>query len=738
MSAIKKPPRVTAVAAAEDVDVFQHDIVFSIAAIMGFVGWLTLWASLHYRHAGLLLVTVLLVGGALGSIKLLSVHRRGALICLILTLLSAIVCLKVFFPDSPAQYFIPLVVIVSGLLELNWSVFLVAALAGLTVSGVAHLQGAGWLDYSESLAPNILIDLTAIVIWLSARQLIAALGWMRTTYAHAQTLLEQLRYERASLARTLKQLEDAYQRIEKMNYELIEACSAAEEARRLKTEFAANISHELRTPLNIIIGFSETMANAPEIYAGVTWSPVLRGDIEQIYQSSRHLLSLIDDILDLTALDMRRLGMTIEETAIEQVIAEAVAVVKDLFHAKQLYLHVQVMPGLPLLQIDATRIRQVLINLLTNASRFTATGGVTVTAQLTDREVQVAVADTGIGIAPQDVAKVFDEFGQVDSSIRRKHEGSGLGVPLSKRLVELHNGRMWLESQPGQGTTFYFTLPIVSEKQPELEKTGSDWTVTASPGRKTVLMVEPDPMLLNTVRRHLGQYEVVRIRRTDNLREFIGRYRPAALIVDRQEEDNAESDLDVPSDLPIISVHLPGQLQNRQTLGIRDFLIKPITRERLFEAIESLGRPVGSVLVVDDDPALVDLVGRMLQANGGSNRIYKAWSGSEALAVLRREPVDFVLLDWLKTEVTGLMVLEEMRNNPGLADIPVIMLGSEWPDTMVSKESLDLRLIRTEKASVTEMVKYLEALIEALPLRGRTDAEAFQPAPATPAVPPAS
>jgi signal transduction histidine kinase/DNA-binding response OmpR family regulator len=734
MSAIKKPPRVTAVAAAEDVDVFQHDIVFSIAAIMGFVGWLTLWASLHYRHAGLLLVTVLLVGGALGSIKLLSVHRRGALICLILTLLSAIVCLKVFFPDSPAQYFIPLVVIVSGLLELNWSVFLVAALAGLTVSGVAHLQGAGWLDYSESLAPNILIDLTAIVIWLSARQLIAALGWMRTTYAHAQTLLEQLRYERASLARTLKQLEDAYQRIEKMNYELIEACSTAEEARRLKTEFAANISHELRTPLNIIIGFSETMANAPEIYKGVAWSPVLRGDIEQIYQSSRHLLSLIDDILDLSALDMRRLGMTVEETAIGQVIAEAAALMKDLFHAKQLYLRVQVAPGLPPVRIDATRIRQVLINLLTNASRFTITGGVTITAQLEGRSIQVAVADTGIGIASQDIAKVFDEFGQVDSSIRRKHEGSGLGVPLSKRLVELHNGRMWLESQPGQGSTFYFTLPVGGDRQSGLER--SDWTVAATPGYKTVLMMEPDPILLNTVRRHLSQCEVIRVKRTDNLQELIERHRPAALIIDRQDMENGESEMAVPPDLPVITVQLVGQLPDAQTLGIRDFLIKPITRARLFEAIEGLGRPVRSVLVVDEDPALVDLVSRMLQA-GGTFRISRAWSGEEALACMQRERVDLVLLDW-KTGVTGLMVPEEMRKNPGLAEIPVIMLGGESPNLKMSTGGLDLRLIRTENASVAEVVNYLEILVGALPLRGRTDSEAFQPAPATPAVPPAS
>jgi CheY-like chemotaxis protein len=200
---------------------------------------------------------------------------------------------------------------------------------------------------------------------------------------------------------------------------------------------------------------------------------------------------------------------------------------------------------------------------------------------------------------------------------------------------------------------------------------------------------------------------------------------------------NGEPDLAVPRDLPVLSVHLPGKLQNAASLGVYDFLIKPITRERLFEAMEGLGRPVRNVLVVDEDPAQADLASRMLQA-GGCGRIYKAWGGSEALTVLRRESVDLVLLDWLKTDVTGLMVLEEKQQIPSLADIPVIVTGSEWPDEMISKEGLDLRLIRTEKASVAEMVKYLELLVGGLPPRRLTDAEAVPPVPAAPAVPPVS
>ena len=729
--------RISATSTSEELDEFRRGMVLSIAVAMGLVSWPFLWASLHYHQIGYFLVSAMLAVGAMAGARLRAAHLRRALVCIILTLMGAIVSLKIFYPDSLAQYYFPLVVIVAGLLESNLSVFVVATIAAITAASVARLHGAGWLDYSESITPNILIYLTAFTIWLSARQLLTALNWMRTAYKQAHHLLEQLRDERASLARTLKQLEEAYQRIEKMNYALIEAHSAAEEARRLKTEFAANISHELRTPLNIIIGFSETMANAPETYAGVTWSPTLRGDVDQIYQSSRHLLSLIDDILDLTALDMHRLGITIEETAIETVIEEAVAVVQDIFHVKNLYLQVQVMPGLPLLRIDATRIRQVLINLLTNASRFTTTGGVTITAQLTGHAVQVAVADTGIGIAPEDVDKVFDEFGQVDSSIRRKQEGSGLGVPLSKRLVELHHGRMWLESQPDQGSTFYFTLPTLDQMQPVREQRKLDKSPAALPGHKTVLMVEPDPMLLNIVRRHLNQCEVVKVDRPTGLTELTEQYHPTALIIDHQDAAGDVPDFSVSPDLPVILVRLPNQMHNAQALGIREFLIKPITRERLLEAIAEIGQPMRSVLIVAEDPALVELVSRMLQV-GGSYRILKAWDETEALALLRREKIDLVLLDWLMAEVTNLTMLQEIQSQPELADIPVIVLGSEYPDTQMPEGGLDLRLVRSEKASVAEMVKYLDILVGALPLRGLPALSAVQPVPATSIVPPVS
>lgn len=735
--------RISTVAASDNLEDIRHGVISSLLVVMGFVAWLTLWATLHYRQSGYFWATVILITGIVGGLKLRSSHLRGALYLINITLTGTIVCIKLFFPHSLAQFYFPLVVIISGLFESNIIIFIVAIMVSVPCIIVARLLGANWLDVSEILTPNVLIYLTAFTTWLISRQLVIVLNWMQTAYKEANSLLGQLRDERASMTRTLKQLEEAYLRIEKMNSALIEARRVAEEARRLKAEFAANISHELRTPLNIIIGFSETMANAPETYPGVSWSPTLRGDVEQIYQSSRHLLSLIDDILDLSALDMHRLGLTFEETSIEAVITEAVAVAQDLFHAKQLYLKVNISPGLPPVRIDAIRIRQVLINLLNNASRFTSTGGVTISVQMLEYAVQVAVADTGIGIAPQDISKVFDEFGQVDSTLRREHDGSGLGVPLSKRLIELHNGRMWLESEPGKGSTFFFTLPVQSGIWGSEALSQSNQGVVVPMGRKSVLIEEPDITLLHMVRRHLSHCDVIEIGNRENLSNLIEQYQPVALIIDVQDDEEISSRLSLQEfvaslDLPVIFVRLQGQLRNARALGVRNFLIKPVIREHLFEAIENLGQVVQNVLVVDDDPSLAELVSRMLEAGGGHYRPVKALGGAEALAILRRESIDLVLLDWYMPEVAGLDVLREMMETPGLAGIPVIVISGRYPDADVPRDGQNLILVQTGKSSVFETISYLDALVEILPLKGVTDGESAPELPAAQVGPPAS
>jgi len=693
-----------------DLDELRRGTIGEISAVLFVIAWGMLIAV--YEHPQYSIAPFLLGLGSLLGLWLRERNFRLALVCLLSALMAAIAFQKLAFPSSAAHYFLSIVVVISSVLVSSTSVFLVALSACAVLLAVARLQGVDWLD-EQVIAPVLLTLLTGCAAWIGSRQMRLALAWMRNSYTRASALLEQLRDERASLASTLKMLEDAYVRIEKMNYALIEAQSAAEVARRAKAEFAANVSHELRTPINVIIGFSETMANAPETYAGVTWSPELVADIEQIYQSSRHLAALIDDVLDLSALDARKLGLTFAETEIRTVIDDAVAVVNNLYRAKNLALQIDVPPDLPRARMDAVRIRQVLINLLTNASRFTHQGGVTITVRQIDDVLRIAVADTGIGIAPENVSKVFEDFGQVDGSTTRQHEGTGLGVPLSKRLVELHGGQMWLESRVGIGSTFYFTLPIAPSTM-RLERVGS-YRVPPTGYRKALLVVEPDPLLLRHLRRQLSGYDLIEVGERAELPALAQQHQPVALLVDSMEREEWQTV--APRDLPIIFVALPGSLQSAQALGIANFLLKPVSREELLDAIAALAQPIRQVLVVDDDPQLVDLFSRMLQSAGEAYHPIRAFGGKDALERLRNQAVDLVLLDLLMPEVDGLAVLRAMKAEPALAAIPVIVISAMYPETMQTARGLFIQLVRAQSGSISETLSVAQAMISALPPR---------------------
>jgi len=677
-----------------DLGDLRRSMAVEISAAVFGIAWLLVLAAIGFGGQLVhLWAALMLFVGSVGSWVLRRRHLRLSLLWLVALAVAAVACEEWFFPAGPAPYYFPVAVVVSSLLISHLGVFVTATLAAAACVAVTRAHGATLGDGAGVATPVLLIYLTALAAWLSSRQMHAALGWMQSSYAQARSLLNEVCERRMALARTLKALEEAYQRVERMNYALIEARSVAEEARRLKAEFAANVSHELRTPLNIILGFSETMANAPETYVGVTWSPALRGDVEQIYRSSRHLSALIDDILDLSALDARHLGLTLEEANISDVIADAVAVVANLFRAKGLELTVHSAPDVPRLRIDVVRIRQVLINLLTNASRFTHRGGVTITTRLVGKEVQVAVADTGVGIAPEDVPKVFADFGQVDGSTARTHQGPGLGVPLSKRLVELQGGRMWLESQLGAGSTFYSTLPVSSGAALPFLRS----VAPAAGYRRVVLAVEPDPLALRTLRRHLSGCDVIEVARAADLAALVEQHQPVALIVEHDGDAPEERLASLPADLPVIAISLPSALHSARVLGIEGVLIKPVTREQLLAALAGLERQVRDILVVDDDPELVDLLARMLQSAGEGYQPHQALGGTETLVRLRQQPVDLVLLDILMADMDGLAVLKEMKADPALASAPIIIVSAQYPESARAPGGLSLTLARRQR-----------------------------------------
>lgn len=230
----------------------------------------------------------------------------------------------------------------------------------------------------------------------------------------------------------------------------------AVQANRFKTEFINNMSHELRTPLNAVINFTRLVM---EGFAG-TVSEQQVNYLTFVHDSGQHLLGLINDILDLAKIEAGKLDLQKELTDLEPILKGVMSTAVGLTRSKGLELKIQIAPDLPLVEIDARRIRQVLLNIISNAAKFTLQGAITLRAEPYHEKVVIAVQDTGVGMRPEDLSKVFEEFQQVDNPFQEAVSGTGLGMPISRRFIQLHGGDMWIESQLGKGTTVYFNLPI--------------------------------------------------------------------------------------------------------------------------------------------------------------------------------------------------------------------------------------------------------------------------------------
>ncbi|MCX7681547.1 MAG: ATP-binding protein [Anaerolineae bacterium] len=560
----------------------------------------------------------------------------------------------------------------------------------------------------------ILLGLSTMVAWLAVRTLYTALEWAWSMQQRADQLLQLTRERQAELANALKSIDNANTILRRTQRELIAARKQAEEARRMKEQFAANVSHELRTPLNLILGFSEMMYLSPEIYMQ-EWPPTLRRDIYQIYRSSRHLLEMIDDVLDLSRFEIVGFTLNKEPTALGALIQEAVEISRDLFTGHPVRLETEIAEDLPILEVDRTRIRQVLLNLLSNASRFTEEGEVRVRAVANDHEVLVSVSDTGTGIPADKIPYLFDEFYQVDHSLHRKHGGAGLGLAISKRFVEAHDGRIWVESELGKGSTFTFTLPIPERHVPIARlRTSRPLEPPRPESRYPLLVVDPDISVANLVRRYLPDYEVIHIDHADTLAEQIALYHPQAVIYNVPPGKKlAESELPRMM-VPFIECSLPSHAWVVSDLAVKACLTKPITSQQLLDAIAPLG-DIRSVLVIDDDRGFCQLVERMLQASGRDFEVRKSYGGEEGLQAMRSHRPDLVLLDLIMPGKDGFEVLEEMRRDSSLEHVPVILLtATTLAEDALTRHGSQITILRPGGLMPAEVLRYLHTIVGVL------------------------
>lgn len=325
---------------------------------------------------------------------------------------------------------------------------------------------APWLAEGDFTSPSegtwlafLLSIVTAIISAQASGELYAIADWALENYRRERDGATKLYENRMELERSLVRQRGLTTEISIANDELAIAQRAAEEAKHFRGQFLANMSHELRTPLNAIIGFSETMLNFPMMYNMSQLPNEYRGDLEQIHNSGKHLLSIINDILDLSKIDAGRLEVEIGPVELEPIIKGVMSIAVGLVGGKPIKLTRETPENIPLISGDAIRIRQIFLNVYSNAAKFTDEGSIKLKLTYDDKLVTISITDTGEGIHPRDMAAIFEEFRQGSSGRKRARAGSGLGMTITRQLLALMGGEISVESVLGEGSTFTFTLP---------------------------------------------------------------------------------------------------------------------------------------------------------------------------------------------------------------------------------------------------------------------------------------
>lgn len=604
----------------------------------------------------------------------------------------------------------PMTVFVVAFLAIALIVTISAAGLALPLSSVASV----W-------APSAVVALTALACWLSARNLFTALAWVWSGYQQAQHNELAARARQAELRRALKALDEATYRLERANYMLGLARDQAEEARRLKQQFAQTISHELRTPLNLIVGFTELMAHSPEYY-GCPLPAAYQRDLSIVYRNARHLQTLVNDVLDLARIEAAQMGLLPEEVDPAALVEEAVNTARSLVEARGLTLRTECEPGLPRLWVDPTRIRQVLFNLLNNAARFTERGGVTVSVHRQGDAIVFAVADTGVGIAADDLPRLFEEFRQIDATTRRRHEGAGLGLAISKRFVELHGGRIWVESVVGQGSTFSFSLPLrtrASAVGGDLVAASAAHVSEINTADRVLLVVTPSPAVGALLARYLRGCRTVVARDLEQGQHLARQLTPQAVILDAASVtpplplDQLGPAWGTPSAW-FMSCPLPGEEPMRQRLAVDGYLIKPISRQSLWDVLRQFGEEIDHILVVDDDRDFVRLMGRLLDNPVRRYQVVSAYSGQEGLDLLRYRRPDLLLLDLMLPDMSGVEVIERVRATPLGQHLPIIVVSAQ--DEMNTLETLrgEVRIAKADGFRPGEVVQWVQGMLDAV------------------------
>ena len=484
----------------------------------------------------------------------------------------------------------------------------------------------------------------------------------------------------------IRQLEgEATKRVEeltRLTQELADANRRTREADRLKSQFLANMSHELRTPMNSIIGFSEILLERLENKI----EPKHHGFLDHIHASGQHLLGIINDILDLSKIEAGKMEVYPEFFPIAPVVESVCQVMRGMSKTNPNFV-IDIPSDLPQIETDLAKFKQILFNLLSNAVKFSPPGSpVTIRARVDRGSITVAVRDEGIGIDPPHHSVIVQEFRQVDGTARREFGGTGLGLALVKRFIELQGGTVGVESALGSGSTFSFTLPVRSRAA---VVTRPQETADELSRGDRVLVVEDDANAYELIAAALGSagYLSIRAHHGDEALKLARETDPVAVTLDLvlpgvdgwEVLKRLKTDRET-RQIPVVIISMIDNRALGLALGADDYFVKPVDRDRLLERLRTITSRGGNghpprVLVIDDDPTVHTLLDTHLTALGYT--VTCARSGEEGLIAAQADAYDVIILDLMMPGLTGFDVADSLKNDPRTANIPILVLTSK-------------------------------------------------------------
>ena len=491
---------------------------------------------------------------------------------------------------------------------------------------------------------------------------------------------QELEKQTSEMKKQAEELYNASRELQIQNIELESQKMQVMTANRLKSEFLSNMSHELRTPLNSIMALSSVLITDTKSKLNKDESNYL----SIIERNGKRLLNLINDILDLSKIEAGKIEIIPAYISIENLIKLVTENVQSISDNKGISINLEIPKNLPRIQTDESRLHQVLINIVSNAIKFTDKGSVDIIVKNQQNNIIIEIKDTGIGISENILPHVFDEFRQADGTSSRKYEGTGLGLAIARKMIEILGGSISAESELGIGSTFSVSIPVSWHGRKSIDKPTISSNVVIKKANNTILVVDDNPEVIADISNYLDQCGYNTISATNGMEaiKLANKYKPIAITLDivmpemdgwevlQQLKSNNET-----TNIPVIVVSVSEDRDTGFALGAISYLNKPIDKNLLISEIRKINKSPGIVMIVDDDEFDLKRMADMMKAQNISTIL--AVSGQECIDKIENVIPDILVLDLLMPDIDGFKVLHQVKNKPQTKDLPIIVVTAK-------------------------------------------------------------